>query len=165
MQYRNLGKWGLKVSEIALGSWMTDLSGSAASDTARQTIRAAYDAGVNFFDCADAYSGGAAEKFLGKALREYPRSSYVVSSKVFFPMGPGANDWGLSRKHIVEQLDRSLKNMGLDYLDMYFCHRPDPTTPIEERPCRHSRTWLPRARSSITASANGRPCRSRRRSP
>ena len=132
MQYRNLGKWGLKVSEIALGSWMTDLSGSAASDTARQTIRAAYDAGVNFFDCADAYSGGAAEKFLGKALREYPRSSYVVSSKVFFPMGPGANDWGLSRKHIVEQLDRSLKNMGLDYLDMYFCHRPDPTTPIEE---------------------------------
>lgn len=132
MQYRNLGKWGLKVSEIALGSWMTDLSGSVASDTARQTIRAAYDAGVNFFDCADAYSGGEAEKFLGKALREYPRSSYVVSSKVFFPMGPGANDWGLSRKHIVEQLDRSLKNMGLDYLDMYFCHRPDPTTPIEE---------------------------------
>lgn len=132
MQYRNLGKWGLKVSEIALGSWMTDLSGSAASDTARQTIRAAYDAGVNFFDCADAYSGGEAEKFLGKALREYPRSSYVVSSKVFFPMGPGANDWGLSRKHIVEQLDRSLKNMGLNYLDMYFCHRPDPTTPIEE---------------------------------
>ena len=132
MQYRNLGKWGLKVSEIALGSWMTDLSGSAASDTARQTIRAAYDAGVNFFDCADAYSGGEAEKFLGKALREYPRSSYVVSSKVFFPMGPGANDWGLSRKHIVEQLDRSRKNMGLDYLDMYFCHRPDPTTPIEE---------------------------------
>lgn len=132
MQYRNLGKWGLKVSEIALGSWMTDLSGSAAADTAKQSIRAAYDAGVNFFDCADAYSGGAAEKFLGKALREYPRSSYVVSSKVFFPMGPGANDWGLSRKHIVEQLDRSLKNMGLDYLDMYFCHRPDPTTPIEE---------------------------------
>lgn len=132
MQYRNLGKWGLKVSEIALGSWMTDLSGSAASDTAKQSIRAAYDAGVNFFDCADAYSGGEAEIFLGKALREYPRSSYVVSSKVFFPMGPGANDWGLSRKHIVEQLDRSLKNMGLDYLDMYFCHRPDPTTPIEE---------------------------------
>ena len=79
MQYRNLGKWGLKVSEIALGSWMTDLSGSAAADTAKQSIRAAYDAGVNFFDCADAYSGGAAEKFLGKALREYPRSPYAVS--------------------------------------------------------------------------------------
>ena len=132
MKYRNLGKWGLKVSEVALGSWMTDLSGSAAAETAKASIRAAYDAGVNFFDCADAYSGGDAEKFLGKVLREYPRHSYVVSSKVFFPVGPGANDWGLSRKHIVEQLDRSLKNMGLDHLDMYFCHRFDPTTPVEE---------------------------------
>ena len=132
MKYRNLGKWGLKVSEVALGSWMTDLSGSAAAETAKASIRAAYDAGVNFFDCADAYSGGDAEKFLGKVLREYPRHSYVVSSKAFFPVGPGANDWGLSRKHIVEQLDRSLKNMGLDYLDMYFCHRFDPTTPVEE---------------------------------
>lgn len=132
MQYRNLGKWGLKVSEVALGSWMTDLAGTAAAETAKASIRAAYDAGVNFFDCADAYSGGEAEKFLGKVLREYPRNSYAVSSKVFFPMGPSANDWGLSRKHIIEQLDRSLKNMGLDYLDMYFCHRFDPTTPIEE---------------------------------
>ena len=132
MKYRNLGKWGLKVSEIAIGSWMTDLNGLGASETARQTIRAAYDAGVNFFDCADAYSGGEAEKFLGAALRDYKRSSYVVSSKVFFPMGRGANDWGLSRKHIFEQVDTSLKNMKLDYLDLYFCHRFDPTTPIEE---------------------------------
>ena len=132
MQYRNLGKWGLKISEIAIGSWMTDLNGLGASETARQTIRAAYDAGVNFFDCADAYSGGEAEKFLGAALRDYKRSSYVVSSKVFFPMGRGANDWGLSRKHIFEQADASLKNMKLDYIDLYFCHRFDPTTPIEE---------------------------------
>ena len=132
MQYRNLGKWGLKVSEISIGSWMTDLNGLGASETARQSIRAAYDAGVNFFDCADAYSGGEAEKFLGSALRDYKRSSYVVSSKVFFPMGRGANDWGLSRKHIIEQLDTSLKNMKLDYLDLYFCHRFDPTTPVEE---------------------------------
>ena len=132
MKYRNLGKWGLKVSEIALGSWMTDLNGLGAAETARQSIRAAYDAGVNFFDCADAYSGGEAEKFLGTALRDYKRSSYVVSSKVFFPMGRGANDWGLSRKHIVEQLDATLRNMRLDYLDLYFCHRFDPTTPIEE---------------------------------
>ena len=132
MQYRNLGKWGLKVSEIAIGSWMTDLNGLGAAETARQSIRAAYDAGVNFFDCADAYSGGEAEKFLGSALRDYRRSSYVVSSKVFFPVGRGANDWGLSRKHIVEQLDNTLKNMKLDYIDLYFCHRFDPTTPVEE---------------------------------
>ena len=132
MKYRNLGKWGLKVSEIALGSWMTDLNGLGAAETARQSIRTAYDAGVNFFDCADAYSGGEAEKFLGTALRDYKRSSYVVSSKVFFPMGRGANDWGLSRKHIVEQLDATLRNMRLDYLDLYFCHRFDPTTPVEE---------------------------------
>ena len=132
MQYRTLGKWGLKVSEIAIGSWMTDLNGLGAAETARQSIRAAYDAGVNFFDCADAYSGGEAEKFLGSALRDYRRSSYVVSSKVFFPVGRGANDWGLSRKHIVEQLDNTLKNMKLDYVDLYFCHRFDPTTPVEE---------------------------------
>ena len=123
---------GLKVSEIAIGSWMTDLNGLGAAETARQSIRAAYDAGVNFFDCADAYSGGEAEKFLGSALRDYRRSSYVVSSKVFFPVGRGANDWGLSRKHIVEQLDNTLKNMKLDYVDLYFCHRFDPTTPVEE---------------------------------
>lgn len=132
MQYRNLGKWGLKVSEIALGSWVTDLSGTAAEQTARETVNAAFDAGVNFFDCADAYSGGASERFFGKVLGEHARNEYVVSTKVFFPMGRGANDWGLSRKHIVEQLDKSLKNMKLDYVDLYFCHRFDPTTPIEE---------------------------------
>ena len=132
MQYRNLGKWGLKVSEIALGSWVTDLSGTEAERKALDTVNAAFDLGINFFDCADAYSGGAAERFLGKALGGHKRSEYVVSSKVFFPMGRGANDWGLSRKHIVEQLDNTLKNMKLDYLDLYFCHRFDPTTPIEE---------------------------------
>lgn len=132
MNYRNLGKWGLKVSEVALGSWVTDLAGAQAQELALQTVNAAFDAGVNFFDCADAYSGGAAERFLGRALKEHRRSEYVVSSKVFFPMGPGANEWGLSRKHIIEQLDNTLKNMGLDYLDLYFCHRFDPTTPVEE---------------------------------
>lgn len=132
MKYRNLGKWGLKVSEVALGSWVTDLSGTEAESVAKETVNAAFDCGVNFFDCADAYSGGAAERFLGKVLAEHSRSEYVVSSKVFFPMGRGANDWGLSRKHVVEQLDKTLKNMKLDYLDLYFCHRFDPTTPIEE---------------------------------
>ncbi len=132
MKYRNLGKYGLKLSEVALGSWVTDLAGADAERVALETVNTAFDEGVNFFDCADAYSGGAAEKFLGRALREHGRNEYVVSSKVFFPMGRGANDWGLSRKHITEQLDRSLKNLGLDYIDLYFCHRFDPTTPIEE---------------------------------
>lgn len=132
MNYRNLGKWGLKVSEVALGSWVTDLAGTEAEKIALQTVNAAFDAGINFFDCADAYSGGAAEKFLGKALKEHSRNEFVVSSKVFFPVGRGANDWGLSRKHIIEQLDKTLKNMKLDYVDLYFCHRFDPTTPVEE---------------------------------
>lgn len=132
MNYRNLGKWGLKLSEVGLGSWVTDLAGSAAEETARETVNAAFDNGVNFFDCADAYSGGAAERFFGKVLSEHARNEYVVSTKVFFPMGPGANDWGLSRKHIIEQLDKSLKNLKVDYVDLYFCHRFDPTTPIEE---------------------------------
>lgn len=132
MKYRNLGKWGLKMSEIALGSWVTDLSGTAAEQTAKETVNAAFDLGVNFFDCSDSYSGGAAEKFFGKVLNEHPHSEYVVSSKVFFPSGRGANEWGLSRKHIIEQLDKSLKNLKVDYIDLYFCHRFDPTTPIEE---------------------------------
>ncbi len=132
MKYRNVGQSGLKVSEISLGSWMTDLRGSEAAGIAEETIRVAYDKGVNFFDCADAYSGGEAEKFLGRVLKDYPRSTYVVSSKVFFPTGRGANEWGLSRKHIIENIDRTLKNMQMDYVDMYFCHRFDPTTPMEE---------------------------------
>ena len=132
MQYRSVGKSGLKVSEIAVGSWMTDLAGSEKAALAEKTIRLAYDKGVNFFDCADAYSGGEAEKFLGRVLKDYPRSSYVVASKVFFPTGRDVNERGLSRKHIFENIDRTLKNMQMDYVDMYFCHRFDPTTPMEE---------------------------------
>lgn len=132
MKYRNVGKSGLKVSEIALGSWMTDLSGSSRVEVAEQTIRLAYEKGVNFFDCADAYSGGEAERFLGRVLRDYRRSSYVVSSKVFFPTGAGANERGLSRKHIFENIDRSLKNLNMAYIDLYYCHRFDSTTPMEE---------------------------------
>lgn len=132
MEYRNVGASGLKVSEIAVGSWMTDLAGARKPASQKKSIRLAYDQGVNFFDCADAYSGGEAEKFLGRVLKDYRRSSYVVSSKVFFPTGPGVNEWGLSRKHIFENADRSLKNMGLDYIDLYYCHRFDPTTPMEE---------------------------------
>lgn len=132
MNYRNMGKWGLKLSEIAVGSWMTNVRGTQEAETAAQTIRLAYERGVNFFDCADAYSGGDAEKFLGGVLKDFPRSTYVVSSKVFFPSGPSVNERGLSRKHIVEQVDRSLRNLQVDYLDLYFCHRFDPDTPLEE---------------------------------
>lgn len=132
MEYRSVGRSGLKVSEIALGSWMTDLAGSDKARVAEETIRLAYDKGVNFFDCADAYSGGEAERFLGRVLKDYPRSSYVVSSKVFFPTDRGANEWGLSRKHIFENIDRTLSNMQMDYIDLYYCHRFDVTTPMEE---------------------------------
>lgn len=132
MRYRNVGKSGLKVSEIAVGSWMTDLHGRERAKIAEDTIRKAYEAGVNFFDCADAYSGGDAERFLGRVLKDYRRSSYVVSSKVFFPTGPAANESGLSRKHIFENIDKSLINLNLDYIDMYFCHRFDTSTPMEE---------------------------------
>lgn len=132
MKYRNLGKAGLKISEISLGSWMTDLKGSAQEDIAKETIKLAYESGINFYDCADAYSGGAAEKFFGKVLKEYPRQELVISSKVYFPTGDGVNDRGLSRKHIFENCDRSLKNMKLDYLDLYYCHRYDESTPLEE---------------------------------
>lgn len=132
MKYRNVGKSGLKISEIALGSWMTDLTGTSKEEVAKETVKTAYEAGVNFFDCADAYSGGAAERFLGRILKDYPRKELVISSKVYFPTGEGINDRGLSRKHIMENCDNSLKNMQLDYLDLYYCHRYDETTPLEE---------------------------------
>ncbi len=132
MKYRNVGKSGLKVSEIAVGSWMTALQGADEQRIAESVLRLAYERGVNFFDCADAYSGGEAERFLGKILRDYPRGSYVVSSKVFFPTGNSVNERGLSRKHIMENIDRSLTNLGLDYIDLYYCHRFDPYTPMEE---------------------------------
>lgn len=132
MRYRNVGKAGIKISEIALGSWMTDLKGSSQEDTARETVKLAYENGINFFDCADAYSGGAAERFLGKVLKDYPRRELVISSKVYFPTGSGVNDSGLSRKHIMENCDQSLKNMQLDYLDLYYCHRYDENTDLEE---------------------------------
>lgn len=132
MRYRSVGKAGLKISEIALGSWMTDLKGTAQEEVAKETIKLAYEAGINFFDCADAYSGGAAEKFLGEVLKDYPRRELVISSKVYFPTGDGVNDRGLSRKHIMESCDTSLKNMQVDYLDLYYCHRYDESTPIEE---------------------------------
>ena len=132
MQYRNVGKAGIKVSQIALGSWMTQLDDTAAVDNAMDIARKAFDAGVNFFDCADAYSGGDAEVFLGRFIKDLPREDVVISSKVFFKTGASINGGGLSRKHIFNNCERSLKNLGTDYIDLYYCHRFDPTTPLEE---------------------------------
>ncbi|AQW21426.1 voltage-gated potassium channel [Lentilactobacillus curieae] len=132
MKYRRLGNQGIRVSELALGSWMTDVSDEAKQQLAAESIKKAYNNGVNFFDCADTYSGGAAERFLGKTLKQFPRKEIVLSSKVYFPTGSGINDRGLSRKHIMESIDQSLKNLQTDYLDLYFCHRFDSNTPLEE---------------------------------
>ncbi|UOQ87368.1 aldo/keto reductase family protein [Gracilibacillus salinarum] len=131
MQYRHLGNTGLKVSEISLGSWLT-YGGYVAEKNAEASIDKAYELGINFFDTANVYMRGEAEKVVGRALRKYPRSSYVLATKVFGKMGDGPNDQGLSRKHIMEQCDASLQRLGLDYVDLYYCHRYHPDTPIEE---------------------------------
>lgn len=131
MQYRRLGRSGLKVSEISLGSWLT-FGNATVRETAVSTIEKAYELGVNFFDTANVYAAGAAEEVVGQALSKYPRSSYVLATKVFFPMGEGPNDRGLSRKHIFEQAHASLRRLGAEYVDLYYCHRYDPGTPVDE---------------------------------
>jgi voltage-dependent potassium channel beta subunit len=131
MKYRRLGRSGLKVSEISLGSWLT-YGGSVDTGRSEAIIDKAYSLGVNFFDTANVYYRGAAEEIMGKALRKYSRDSYVLATKVFFPMGEGPNDQGLSRKHIMEQCDASLKRMKIDYIDLYQCHRYDVNTPLDE---------------------------------
>lgn len=130
MRYRRLGGAGLKVSELSFGGWVT-LGEQIDAETSRRCILAAYQAGVNFFDNAEAYADGKSEIVMGKALKELRRESLVISSKVFWG-GEGPNDEGLSRKHITEACRNSLKRMQVDYFDLYFCHRPDPNTPIEE---------------------------------
>jgi aryl-alcohol dehydrogenase-like predicted oxidoreductase len=131
MQYRRLGSTGLKVSEISLGSWLT-YGGYVEEQNATATIDKAFELGINFFDTANVYIRGEAEKVVGKALSKYDRSSYVLATKVFGKMGDGPNDQGLSRKHIIEQCDASLKRLGLDYIDIYYCHRYHQETPLEE---------------------------------
>jgi aryl-alcohol dehydrogenase-like predicted oxidoreductase len=131
MKYRKMGKWGVKLSALGLGSYLT-IGFKNTEEESRDTIRMAYENGINFFDTANAYNFGEAEKVLGKYLKDYPRSDLFVLSKVWAPMGEGPNDQGLSAKHIFEQCDASLKRLGMDYLDVYMCHRPDPETPLEE---------------------------------
>jgi aryl-alcohol dehydrogenase-like predicted oxidoreductase len=131
VEYRRLGASGVRVSEIGLGSWLTYGVGVEA-DVAKACVAAAYELGVNFFDTADVYGRGAAERVLGEALAGYDRSSYVLATKVYFPVGDGPNDRGLSRKHIVEQCHASLRRLRTDYIDLYQCHRFDDETPLEE---------------------------------
>ena len=130
-EYRRLGKAGTRVSAISLGSWLT-YGGSVENDMATQCIHTAIDNGVNFIDTADAYAAGEAERVVGAAIRERNRADLVISSKLYWPISDNVNDRGLSRKHIMESIDKSLRNLGTDYLDIYFCHRFDPETPLEE---------------------------------
>jgi len=131
MEYRSLGKSGLRVSEIALGSWLTLGSRVDVPGTSK-LVHHAYDLGINFFDSADVYATGSAEEALGQALREIPRHHVVLATKCFFPMSERPNDRGLSRKHVFESVEGSLRRLGTDYIDLHQCHRPDPTTPVEE---------------------------------
>jgi voltage-dependent potassium channel beta subunit len=137
MQYRRLGRSGLQVSELSLGSWITYHNQVDAS-AARELMAAAYDAGVNFFDNAEVYAKGQSEVVMGEALRalKWPRLNYVVSTKFFWGLqqdGPTANRKDtLNRKYLTQAIDGSLQRLGLDFVDLVYCHRPDPNTPIEE---------------------------------
>jgi voltage-dependent potassium channel beta subunit len=134
MQYRQLGKTGLKVSALSFGAWVT-FGKQIGNPVARKLLHTAYDAGVNFFDNAEAYAEGRAEVVMGAILKRsgWRRSSFLVSSKVFFGAeGDRPNEDGLSRKHVVEACHAALRRLQVDYLDLYYCHRPDPSVPVEE---------------------------------
>ena len=135
MEYRRLGKSGLKVSALSFGSWVT-FSTQADVDLAADMMKAAYDAGVNFFDNAEVYAHGKSEEIMGKALKKlgWARDSYTVSSKVMWGSvkEPKPTQRGLSRKHIIEACHQAMERLQVDYLDLYFCHRPDPEVPMEE---------------------------------
>ncbi len=132
MTYAPLGACGMKVSRLSLGGWTTYGDSVRNDATVAAIIRKAYEAGVNFYDMADMYGYGKTEEAMGRVLAEFPRHTLVLSSKLFVPMSDDVNDRGLSRKHIMESIDRSLRRIGMDYLDIYFCHRYDPETPLEE---------------------------------
>ena len=134
MEYRSLGRSGLQVSEVSLGSWLT-LGSSVDRETTREIVHRAYDLGINLFDTADVYAAGLAEEVLGLALRAIPRRYVVIATKAFFPMSPRPNDRGLSRKHLFESVEASLRRLGTDYVDLHQCHRADPSTSIEETVC------------------------------
>ena len=132
MKYRRLGTSGLQISELSFGAWVT-FAQQISEATAEKLMTIAYDSGVNFFDNAEAYANGKAEIVMGKILKRkgWPRDTFLVSSKVFWG-GDKPNQEGLSRKHVIEACHAALRRLQVDYLDLYFCHRPDPNTPIEE---------------------------------
>ena len=134
MKYRRLGASGLKVSELSFGSWVT-YGNQMGEDVARECMAAAFDAGVNFFDNAEVYAKGRSETIMGEVLKKagWRRSSYIVSTKFFWGLHDGPNEKNtLNRKYLTRAIDGSLARLGLDYVDLVFCHRPDPQTPIEE---------------------------------
>lgn len=131
MKYRKIGKCGSKVSVIGFGSWLT-IGGTVDKKQSSRLINLAFDNGINFFDTADVYAHGNAEKFLGKTLKEFKRQDLFIASKCYWPVSAMPNDRGLSRKHITESVHNSLKNLNTDYIDLYQCHRYDNETPIEE---------------------------------
>ena len=132
MEYRRLGEAGIKVSKIALGGWINYGEGKVAEDAARRVVLTAYEQGINYFDLADSYGNGDAERQMGGYLAQFRRQTLVIATKVFWPMSEDANDRGLSRKHIMESIEGSLRRLGTDYVDLYFCHRDDPETPLLE---------------------------------
>ena len=131
MQYRQLGKWGLRLSSIGLGSYLT-IGMSISDEESKRCVARAIDLGINWFDTANGYNRGHAEEVLGDCLSPYPRDSFVLTTKVWAPMGKGPNDRGLSAKHVREQCQASLRRLKMGTIDLYLCHRPDPTTPLEE---------------------------------
>lgn len=130
MQYNRLGKAGIRVSEISFGSWIT-FGKQVGLGEVKNLMHTGHDQGINFFDNAEAYAHGEAEVLMGKAIKEFRREDLVISTKIFWG-GSGPNDIGLSRKHLLEGTKNSLKRLQLSYVDLLFCHRPDPNTPIEE---------------------------------
>jgi aryl-alcohol dehydrogenase-like predicted oxidoreductase len=131
MRYRQLGDSDLHVSEIGLGSWLT-YGGGVSDDQARACVDAAFEVGINFIDTANVYALGAAEEFLGEVLASRPRDSYVLATKLYFPMDDSGENEGLSRRQVEKQIDDSLRRLRTDRVDLYQCHRYDPETPLEE---------------------------------